>query len=46
MQSKNSTKTPSNAAQELATDAELDFYIECAQLAGVSLEDWLNSEPF
>ena len=46
MQSRNSTKTPSNAAQELATDAELDFYIDCAQLAGMSLADWFISEPF
>ena len=46
MQSRNSMKTPRNEAQELATDAELDFYIECAQLAGMSLADWFISEPF
>lgn len=46
MQSRNSTTTPNNVAQELVTDAELDFYIECAQLAGVSLADWFISEPF
>ena len=28
------------------SDAELDFYIECAQLAGMSLADWFISEPF
>ena len=46
MQSRNSTTTPNSAAQELATDAELDFYIECAQLAGMSMAAWFISEPF
>ena len=46
MQSRNSTTMPNNVAQELATDAELEFYIECAQLAGMSLADWFISEPF
>ena len=46
MQSRNSTTMPPSVAQELATDAELEFYIECAQLAGMSLADWFISEPF
>ena len=46
MQSRNSTTMPPSVEQELVTDAELDFYIECAQLAGMSLADWFISEPF
>ena len=46
MSSKSFTKTQQNAAPEPVTDAELEFYIECAELAGMSLADWFISEPF
>lgn len=46
MSSKSFTKTQQNAGLEQVTDAELEFYIECAELAGMSLADWFISEPF
>ena len=46
MQSRNSTTTPNNVAQELATDADLEFFAECAELAGMSFEEWMAYEPF
>ena len=46
MSSKNFTKTLQDAGQEPVTDAELEFYIECAELAGMSLAGWFISEPF
>ena len=46
MSSKNFTKTQQDAEPEQVTDAELEFYIECAELAGMSLEEWLEHEPF
>ena len=46
MQSRNSTTMPNNVVQEQVTDAELDFYIECAELAGMSIDEWMAYEPF
>lgn len=46
MQSKDTTKTPQDVAQEQATDPELAFFQECAELAGMDLADWFISEPF
>ena len=46
MQSKDTTKTQQDVAQEQATDSELAFFQECAELAGMSLEEWLEHEPF
>ena len=46
MQSKNTTKTPQDVAQEQATDPELAFFQECAELAGMGLDEWMAYEPF
>lgn len=46
MSSKGFTKTQQDAELEQVTDAELEFYIECAELAGMSLAAWFISEPF
>ena len=46
MQSRNSTTTQNNAAQEQVTDADLEFFAECAELAGMSLDEWMAYEPF
>ena len=46
MSSKSFTKTQQNVGPEPVTDAELEFYIECAELAGMSLAAWFISEPF
>ena len=46
MQSRNSTTMPPSVAQELATDAELEFFAECAELAVMSVEEWMAYEPF
>lgn len=35
-----------SAEVKQVTDSELEFYIECAELAGMSLEEWFISEPF
>ena len=45
-QSNDTTKKPQGAGPEQATDAVMAFYIECANLAGVELSEWLDSEPF
>ena len=34
------------AEQELGIDPVMAFYRECAELAGMSLDDWLLYEPF
>ena len=28
------------------SEEEIEFYTECAELAGMSLEEWLEHEPF
>ena len=28
------------------SEEEIAFYTECAELAGMSLEEWLDHEPF
>lgn len=33
-------------APELATDAISAFFSECADMAGVDVDEWLDSEPF
>ncbi len=45
-QSNDTTKMPQGAEQELATDAISEFYKECAYMAGVEVDKWLDSEPF
>lgn len=39
-------KRQQGAEQELATDAISEFYQECADMAGVEVDEWLDSEPF
>ena len=46
MQSRNSTTMPPSVAQELATDADFEFFAECAELAGMSFDEWMAYEPF
>ena len=46
MQSRNSTTTPPSVEQEPATDADFEFYAECAELAGMGVEEWMAYEPF
>ncbi len=28
------------------SEEEIAFYTECAEMAGMSMEDWLEHEPF
>lgn len=46
MQSRDTTKTLQDVAQEQATDPELAFFQECAELAGMDLDEWMAYEPF
>lgn len=46
MQSRNTTKMPQDVAQEQATDSELAFFKECAELVGMDLDEWMAYEPF
>ncbi|MGL5490852.1 MAG: hypothetical protein ACRDC6_32020 [Shewanella sp.] len=39
-------KRQQSAGQELAIDAINEFFAECAELAGVGVDEWLDSEPF
>lgn len=45
-QSNDTTKKPQGAGPEQATDAAMEFYHECAELVGMDLNDWLETEPF
>lgn len=45
-QSNDITKKQQGAEQELGIDPAMAFYRECAERAGVELNDWLDSEPF
>lgn len=40
------TKKPQGAGPEQAIDAAMAFYQECAELVGMDLNDWLETEPF
>ena len=40
------TKRQQGAEQEQGIDAITAFYQECADLSGVELSEWLDSEPF
>ena len=39
------TKKQQGAEQELGIDPVMAFYRECAELAGMSLDDWLLYDP-
>ena len=45
-QSNDTTKKPQGAGPELAIDAAMAFYQECAERVGMDLKDWLETEPF
>ena len=45
-QSNDTTKKPQGAGPEQGIDAITAFYQECADLSGVELSEWLDSEPF
>ena len=45
-QSNGTTKKPQGAGPEQAIDAAMAFYQECAELVGMDLNDWLETEPF
>lgn len=45
-QSNDTTKKPQGAGPELATDAAMAFYQECAERVGMDLKDWLESWAF
>ena len=40
------TKKQQGAGPEQAIDAAMAFYQECAELVGMNLNDWLETEPF
>lgn len=40
------TKKQQGAEQERGIDAAMAFYQECAELVGMDLNDWLETEPF
>ena len=39
------TMPPSVEVRQV-TDADLEFFAECAELAGMSLDEWMAYEPF
>ena len=45
-QSNDTTKKQQGAGPEQATDAAMAFYSECAELVGMDLNDWYETEPF
>lgn len=45
-QNNGTTKKPQGAGPEQAIDAAMAFYQECAELVGMDLNDWLETEPF
>ena len=45
-QSNGTTKKPQGEEQEQGIDAAMAFYQECAELVGMDLKDWLETEPF
>ena len=45
-QSNGTTKKPQGEEQEQGIDPEMAFYRECAELVGMDLNDWLETEPF
>ena len=40
------TKRQQGAEQEQGIDPVMAFYRECAELVGMDLNDWLETEPF
>jgi len=45
-QNNDTTKKLQGAGPEQATDAAMAFYSGCAELVGMDLKDWLESESF